>query len=283
VVAFDRSMSEQAERSVLLENALRRGLEKNGFALEYQPQFNAQGDLRGFEALLRLNDEVLGAIDPDEFIPVAETLGLIVRIGEWVLREVCGQWTEWAEDGNPRVSMAVNISSVQLKSGEFPAFVRNVLAQTGMPAELLELELTETGIFAHADQGLSELKAIGVRIAVDDFGTGFSSLSSLYGFPVDYVKIDRSFVRDAASTPGTLPFIRMIVSLARSLGMKTVADGVETPDQMEAVKRAGCDILQGYWLSHPLTAEKAFLLLQVRASDRWETLEAESPTGASVL
>ena len=175
--------------------------------------------MHAFGALLRLNDEVLGPSGPAEFIPVAEELGLIGGIGEWVLREACRQWSEWAEDGKHLVSMAVNISDLQLKSGDFPAFVRNVLAQMRMPAELLELELTETGIFTQAGHALLELKAMGVRIAGDDFGIGFSSLSSLHGSPVDCVKIDRSFVRDAASTPGTLPFIRTIVSLARSLGI----------------------------------------------------------------
>jgi EAL domain-containing protein (putative c-di-GMP-specific phosphodiesterase class I) len=223
--------------------------------------------LRGFEALLRLNDQALGAIGPAEFIPVAEDLGLITRMGERVLREACRQWTRWAEGGNPDVVIAVNVSAVQLKSGDFPALVRGVVAETGMPAELLELELTETGAFAHAGHALRELKETGVRIAVDDFGTGFSSLSSLLGSPVDCLKIDRSFVRDAVSTPGTLPFIRAIVSLARSLGMKTVAEGVETPGQLEAVRHAGCDIVQGYLLSHPLTAEKASLLLKVSATE----------------
>jgi len=276
VVSFDHIMSEQDERSVLLENALRGALDRNDFSLVYEPQFGAQGGLRGFEALLRLHDQVLGAIGPAEFIPVAEELGLIDPIGEWVLREACRQWAEWVEKGGPRVSMAVNVSAVQLRSGDLPAFVRNLLAQTGMPAELLELELTETGVFAHAGHALLELKAIGVRIAVDDFGTGFSSLSSLLVSPVDYIKIDGSFVREAVSTPGTLPFIRTIVSLAHSLGMKTVAEGVETRGQLEAVRRAGCDILQGRLFSYPLTTDKASLLLRAEAKESPETSDAES-------
>jgi EAL domain-containing protein (putative c-di-GMP-specific phosphodiesterase class I) len=251
-----------AARSVLLEKALRRALEQNSFSLVYQPQFMAGGGLRGFEALLRLDDEVLGPISPGEFIKVAEEIGLIVPIGEWVLREACRQRVAWLVEGSSAASIAVNVSPIQLKSGDFPALVRKVLAQTGMPAELLELELTETGIFVNSHDILLKMKAIGVRISVDDFGTGFSSLSSLHRAPVDCVKIDRSFVRDAASTPGTLPFIRTIVSLARSLGMKTVAEGVETIGQMEAVKSAGCDFLQGYLLARPLAAANAARLLR---------------------
>ena len=220
--------------------------------------------MHAFGALLRLNDEVLGPSGPAEFIPVAEELGLIGGIGEWVLREACRQWSEWAEDGKHLVSMAVNISDLQLKSGDFPAFVRNVLAQMRMPAELLELELTETGIFTQAGHALLELKAMGVRIAGDDFGIGFSSLSSLHGSPVDCVKIDRSFVRDAASTPGTLPFIRTIVP-------------------WRAVLESGCDILQGYLLSHPYDPEKASLLLQARETDGWDAVESGSLVGAPVL
>jgi diguanylate cyclase (GGDEF)-like protein len=328
VVAFHGSMSERAERSVLVEKALRRALRgiahtaprgvrqsrslataaagggsphaqvtsrefskaqgppgaapndgetlpfsrdpgaitcacssKAGFSLVFQPQFTAAGDLCGFEALLRLNDPELGAIGPVEFIPLAELIGLIVPMGEWVLREACHQWVEWSRATDLTFSMSVNVSSLQLTRGGFPELLRNVLDQTGMPATLLDLELTETGIFGDARHILLELKAMGVRISVDDFGTGFSSLSSLHRAPVDCVKMDRSFVRDAVSTPGTLPFIRTIVALARSLGMSTVAEGVETAAQMEAVKAAGCDILQGYLLSLPLTAEKAALLL----------------------
>ena len=270
-VTFDRSMSEQAERSVLVEKALRRAMQLNSFSLVYQPQFLAQGGLCGLEALLRLDDEVLGPISPAEFITVAEEIGLIVPIGEWVLREACRQRAAWGYTGHPDVAIAVNVSPAQLKRGDFPLLVRKVLAKTGLPAELLELELTETGIFAHAHENLLELKSLGVRLAVDDFGTGFSSLSSLNRAPVDCVKIDRSFVRDASSTPGTLPFIRNIVSLARSLGMKTVAEGVETAAQMEAVKSAGCDIVQGFLLSYPLVATKAGALLQSQAaSDRYD-------------
>ena len=151
--------------------------------------------------------------------------------------------------------------------------------ETGMPAQLLELELTETGILANARDTLLELKAIGVRISLDDFGTGFSSLSSLHRLPVDCIKIDRSFVRDAASTPGTLPFIRTIVSLARSFGMKTVAEGVETTSQMEAVKNAGCDILQGNLLARPLTIGNAALLLPDSGTDRRDTFESEALVG----
>jgi diguanylate cyclase (GGDEF)-like protein len=275
-VTFDHFMSEQAGRSVLVEKALRRALEENQFSVAYQPQYRAEGGLHGFEALLRLNDPVLGPVSPDEFIAVAEEIGLIVPVGEWVLREACRQWVAWNREGDLAVSMAVNVSRLQLERGDFPALVRSVLAQTGMPPELLELELTETGIFANSHAALLEIKATGVRISVDDFGTGFSSLSSLHRLPVDVVKIDRSFVRDAACTPGTLPFIRTIVSLARSLGIKTVAEGVETPSQMDAVKNAGCDIVQGYLLARPLTAANAALLLPRGPAVRREAYESEA-------
>ena len=275
-ISFHLSMSEQAERSVLVEKALRRAVEKGGFWLAYQPQFTPAGVLHGFEALLRLTDEVLGPVSPGEFISVAEDIGLIVPMGEWALREACRQHTAWAQETDTVVSMAVNVSPIQLKRGHFPAMVRNVLAQTGMRASLLELELTETGIFANAHDGLLELKALGIRISVDDFGTGFSSLNCLHRAPVDCVKIDRSFVRDAASTPGTLPFIRTIVSLARSLGMKTVAEGVETAGQLEAVKSAGCDFVQGYFLSYPLKASVAGIMLRDRAVTPREAWQFEA-------
>jgi diguanylate cyclase (GGDEF)-like protein len=280
-VVFDRSMSEQAARSVLVEKALRRAVDGRGFSLVYQPQFAAAGGLHGFEALLRLNDEVLGPMSPAEFIPIAEEIGLISAIGEWTLREACHQRMAWECGGLSRVSIAVNVSPLQLKLGHFPALVRNVLEQTGMPADLLELELTETSIFASAHDSLLEIKALGVRISVDDFGTGFSSLSSLHGAPVDCVKIDRAFVRESDATPGTLPFIRTIVSLARGLGMYTVAEGVETASQMEAVKAAGCDVLQGYLLSYPLKAPVAGLLLRNWVAEYGNTTEPEQLVGVA--
>jgi EAL domain-containing protein (putative c-di-GMP-specific phosphodiesterase class I) len=275
-------MSEQAARSVLVEKALRRAAEGNGFSLMYQPQFSAGGGLHGFEALLRLNDDVLGPMSPGEFIPIAEEIGLITAIGEWTLREACRQRMAWESAGSSPVSIAVNVSPLQLKLGHFPALVRNVLAQTGMPGGLLELELTETSIFANSHDSLLELKALGVRIAVDDFGTGFSSLSSLHGAPVDCVKIDRAFVRESDATPGTLPFIRTIVSLARGLGMYTIAEGVETAGQLEAVKAAGCDVVQGYLLSYPLKASIAGLVLSNWVAEHRNKRESEQLVGAPV-
>jgi diguanylate cyclase (GGDEF)-like protein len=282
-VSFDQSMSEQAERSVSIEKALRHAVERGSFWLAYQPQFAANGNLQGFEALLRLSDEVLGPISPGEFIPVAEELGLISKMGEWALREACRQMVAWGYKRSPAVSMAVNVSPSQLKRGDFPRLVKSVLAETGLPPRLLELELTETSVFSHAHDSLLELKALGIRIAVDDFGTGFSSLGSLHRAPVDCVKIDRSFVRDAASSPGTLPFVRTIVSLARSLGMTTVAEGVETPSQLEAVRSAGCDVLQGFLLSYPLTATRAGLLLRNHPCKSQDEFDSEFLVGAGPI
>lgn len=289
MVVFDALMSERAERSVLVEKALHRALERNTFLLVYQPLFEASGALHGFEALLRLLDPLVGPIGAAEFIPVAEEIGLMVRIGEWVLKEACRQWAQWTCDLKSRGSglgfyMAVNVSPAQLTRRDFPALVRSVLDETGMAADCLELELTESGIFSNADFALPKLKALGVRIAVDDFGTGYSSLSSLHGAPIDCVKIDRSFVRDAASPQGTLPFIRTIVSLARSLGMKTVAEGVETIGQRDAVRSAGCDILQGFLLSRPLSADDAGQLLfaaDVGRDEREAAVESEMLMGVA--
>jgi diguanylate cyclase (GGDEF)-like protein len=261
VVAFDRLMCERAARSAQVETALRRGLEKGGFSLVYQPQYWVRGGLYGFEASLRLRDRILGQIGPAEFVEVAEESGLIGSVGEWALRAACRQWAAWVSEGRPPVCMAVNLSPAQIGLPDFPALVRTVLDETAMPPEWLELELTESGILAGGDLSLAELKTIGVRISADEFGTGFSSLNSLSRSVIDCIKIDRSFVRDASSTPGTLPFIRTIVSLAHSLGMKTVAEGVETQDQKAAVVSAGCDILQGYLLSEPLPGEEAAKLL----------------------
>ena len=253
---FAPEMQTQSARMLLLEGALRRAIALDQLSLAYQPQFDAQrGCIVGLEALLRWSHPELGQVPPAEFIPVAERSGLILPIGEWVLRTAVDQLARWIESGLAPVVMAVNLSAVQFRHPNLPALVSQVLADAQLAPEYLELELTE-GVAS--DDPLSaiaimdDLHGRGVRMSIDDFGTGYSSLSYLKRFPVYKLKIDQSFVRDITVNSEDEAIVSAIINMARSLGLQTIAEGVETAEQLDLLCAQGCDEVQGYFHSRPL-------------------------------
>jgi len=255
---FTGEMQAQSVRALTLENALRRALEREQLALHYQPQVELlSGRVIGAEALLRWCHPELGAISPIEFIPVAESCGLILPIGEWVLRSAVQQLRRWMDAGLGELTMAVNLSSVQFRHADLPALVSRILDEAGVPARLLELELTE-GVAMVDPLGaiavMNDLHARGIRLSIDDFGTGYSSLSYLKKFRVYKLKIDQSFVRDLTDDPEDRAIVSAIISMAGSLGLQTIAEGVETAGQLAYLRERGCAEVQGYHFSRPLPA-----------------------------
>lgn len=254
---FTAEMQAQSSRTLQLENALSRALELKQLALVYQPQIDLHSDrIVGVEALLRWQHPILGQVSPAEFIPVAEDSGLILPIGEWVLRTAVDQLRLWQDRGVGVPLMAVNLSAVQFRHANLPDLITRVLQEAGVAPECLELELTEGVAMedpVNAMEVMRRLKQRGVRMAIDDFGTGYSSLSYLKRFPADRLKIDQSFVRDITVDPDDKAIVVAIIALARSLGFRSMAEGVETPGQLAFLREQGCDEVQGYLYSRPLT------------------------------
>ncbi len=257
---MDREPAERRE----LEEELNQALETGGFTVAYQPLCLPDGSLKGFEALLRFCSPRLGNVPPCDFIPIAEETQLIVPLGEWVLREVCRQGREWQEAGHRAASIAVNISALQFARDDFADTVAQILAETGQSAEMLVLELTESVVmndFTESARQMERLKRLGVRIAIDDFGTGYSSLNYLHRLPIDVLKIDGSFMENLNELDGTGPIVEAVLSMAHTLGLSVVAEGVETAAQLTTLNQGGCDLIQGYFFSRPLepVAAAAFL------------------------
>ena len=257
---FTADMNAQAVERLTLENGLRLALDKQELFLVYQPQMDiATGKISELEALLRWQHPELGLVPPDKFIRIAENSGLIVPIGEWVLRTACSQARKWQDEGLPAVSIAINVSAVQFRQQGFCELIRRVLRETGLAPHYLELELTESLLLGNADVTLSvlqELKSMGLTLAIDDFGTGYSSFSYLKRFPVSKLKIDRSFVRDVAVNPDDAAITTAIISMAKSLNLKVIAEGVEDEAQMSFLRAHQCDEIQGYYFSIPLAVDK---------------------------
>lgn len=249
-----------------LENQLRKGLEAGQLEVFYQPRLSLADDrLEAAEALVRWRHPELGLVAPAQFIPLAEETGLIIPLGEFVLREACRQARQWQQEGLAEIRVSVNLSVKQLRQGNFVSLVRQVLEETGLPATMLELELTESQLLDDIDNAISiseQLRALGVRLAIDDFGTGFSSLSYLKRFPVDYVKIDRSFICELEHSSQDAAITRAIIAMVHSLERKVVAEGVETQAQMDFLKANHCDEIQGYLLSPPVPAGQFAELLR---------------------
>jgi len=258
---FESEMHEAARQRQLMESDLRVALEKGQLHLAYQPCVDSLSEaVTGFEALIRWSHPERGPVSPVEFIPLAEEIGLIDEIGEWVLRTACAEAAKWPE----HVSVAVNLSPIQFKSPALPTVVRMVLGDTQFAAHRLELEITE-GVFLsnddHVHDMIASLKAIGVKLALDDFGTGYSSLSYLQRVPFDKIKIDRSFVTGASDPEGrNAALIRAMVGLASDLKMQTTAEGVETPEELQLVRDLGCSLVQGYIFGKPMPPEEALAL-----------------------
>jgi diguanylate cyclase (GGDEF)-like protein/PAS domain S-box-containing protein len=256
---FTSELNVRAERRLKLETALRQALAKQELSVHYQPQVDLKsGRIVGMEALARWQHPELGQVPPIEFIPVAEETGLILPIGAWVLREACRQIKAWHETGFAKLQVAVNISGKQLLQKDFPQQVQTILRETGLAARYLDLELTESILMVDTGgtaAAMQALHALGVSFSVDDFGTGYSSLAYLKRFPIDILKIDRSFVRDLATDPNDVAIVKTIIAMAHTLEMRVIAEGVETYEQLSFLRAQGCDGSQGYYCSKPLTAD----------------------------
>lgn len=253
-----------------LETDMRRGLERGEFFLCYQPQINASsGGLVGVEALVRWQHPQRGLVPPAHFIPIAEETGLIVPLGDWILRRACEDAVGWIKAGLPPTRVSVNLSARQFLKKDLIESVRRVLEQTGLPNHLLELELTESLIMHNADLFIStlrELKGLGIELAVDDFGTGYSSLSYLKRFPIDRLKIDQSFVRDLTSDPDSAAISQAVIHLGHSLNLKVIAEGVETEGQSDFLRQQNCDDFQGYFFSKPIPNEALMSFMRRQTS-----------------
>ncbi|MGE4578291.1 MAG: EAL domain-containing protein [Desulfuromonadales bacterium] len=255
---YASEMHAQALEKMLLANDLRRALERNEFFLEYQPQLCLKtGKMTGTEALLRWQHPDLGVISPSQFIPMAEETGQILPIGRWVLETACRQNKAWLDAGFSPLRMAVNLSGKQFREGGLLECIKSVLRETGLPASCLELELTESILMENAGatrHTLKALKEMGVQLAIDDFGTGYSSLNYLKHFPIDRLKIDKSFVQEIDVQPDDAAIAEAIIALAHSLRVHVVAEGVEQRSQLEFLRQRQCDEIQGFYFSHPLSA-----------------------------
>ena len=249
-----------------LDHAMRQALVSGRFRLNYQPQVDlASGRVVGSEALIRWRDPELGEVSPARFIPVAEETGFINAIGDWVLSQAMRQAALWHERGTP-MPIAVNVSALQFQQANFTDRVASMLAVSGLPPHLLELELTESILVRHADEALQRLQALsrlGIKLSIDDFGTGYSSLAYLKRFPIDKLKIDLSFVHDIPQDSGDMEIAAAIIALARNLRLEVLAEGVETPEQLAFLRAHGCDSYQGYLFSPPVPAERIGALLKM--------------------
>ena len=265
---FDSALGEQIREHTRIHTGLQFALAKDQFRLVYQPILSLKRELQGFEALLRWQHPD-GEISPDRFIPIAEESGLIVPIGAWVLLQACKQAQTWQHANQPPVRLAVNVSGVQLSREDLGETVAGALRESGLDPHLLQLEITETWIVADpkaASARLRHLREIGITISVDDFGTGHSSFGCLHDLPLDTLKIDRSFIARLDGTAKQLSTIRAIVMLAQQLGLRTVAEGVETEEQLRELATIDCDLLQGFLFAKPLSSEQASKLLAERLS-----------------
>jgi EAL domain-containing protein (putative c-di-GMP-specific phosphodiesterase class I) len=262
---FTAHMNVAAQQRLSLENALRRALDARQFELYYQPLYDLRDrSITGFEALLRWNAPGGDVVSPAQFIAVAEESGLIVPIGEWVLREALRQARAWQAEGRT-LRMAINVSANQLSRANFVERLRRLVQETGVDATLVELEVTEGVIVegaGEAREAIDQIAALGFGIAIDDFGTGYSGLAYLKRLPIDTVKIDQSFVRDLTVDPDDAAIVTAIVAMARSLGVDVVAEGVETEEQVVELKRLGCMRAQGYLFARPMPASQVARLLR---------------------
>jgi diguanylate cyclase (GGDEF)-like protein len=265
---FAAEMNRVTSERLDIERKLRHAIARNELALCFQPQFSANGTQpTGVEALVRWLHPTDGAIPPDRFIPVAEETGIIVEIGEWVLLNACREMKRWIDAGLAPLRVAVNVSARQLRRRDFCETVAGVLAESGLPPELLELEITESSVMENPQEAiviLESLGRMGVTLAIDDFGTGYSSLAYLKLFPIDHLKIDRSFVRDIEHDLNDRAIAFGTIALAHSLGLNVIAEGVETEDQLDLLRSNGCDEVQGYLFSKPLSSGAAFAFLHAR-------------------
>ena len=263
---YSSQLDARAFERLTLEGSMRRGLERDEFVVYYQPKVEIRtGRVTGFEALVRWKHPDLGMVSPAQFIPLAEETGLIVPLGEHVLRQACRQNKEWQRQGLAPVRMAVNLSSIQFQQPQLAGVIRRVLDETGLDAPWLELELTESLLMQNshgAIETLKRLRSAGVHLSIDDFGTGYSSLAYLKCFPIQALKIDQSFIRESTSSPDDAAIVTSIILMARSLKMSTIAEGVETNAQLAFLRVLNCEEAQGYLFSPPVPAAQAREILR---------------------
>jgi predicted signal transduction protein with EAL and GGDEF domain len=254
ILFFETEMGEEVREQRALQDALRSAIERRELFLQYQPQKTMSGDPVGFEALARWHCARRGVVPPSVFVPIAEEAGLIDALGEWALREACGEAASW-----PRpLTIAVNVSALQFRNADLPTLVHSVLLETGLAPSRLELEITESVFiddFSRAISTLSRLKALGVRIALDDFGSGYSSLSYLHSFAFDKIKIDRAFISDLQHNHHSMAIVCAVIDLGRSLNIPVLAEGVETDVQHAMLLGRGCNEIQGYLIGRPSTID----------------------------
>jgi EAL domain-containing protein (putative c-di-GMP-specific phosphodiesterase class I) len=268
---YRRELNDRAQRRFALEGDLRTALDEDAFHLNYQPIVDlASGSVVAVEALIRWNHATRGLIPPDAFIPLAEETGLIVPIGNWVLHTACLQNMAWQKQGLPRLKIAVNLTARQFTDEHLVREIRSALDAAGMDASLLEIELHESSLIQNIEKTLHilrRLKAMGVRIAIDDFGTGYSSLATLQQFPLDTIKIDRSYIRDLATQDDDSQLTKAIIAMGKSLSLTVVAQGVETKEQADFLRAHACDEIQGFYFSKPMSAPQFTALLQAQKPD----------------
>ena len=257
---YAKYMNERTLSRLNMEANLKKALEKNEFILYYQPQVEAAtSTIVGVEALIRWEHPEMGLVSPVEFIPIAEETGLIVPIGEWVLRTACAQMVAWHKAGFNKLCVGVNLSSLQFRQGNIVKTIKNILAATGLDPQYLELELTESIIMQDVEEIIAtlwKLKEMGLKLSIDDFGTGYSSMSYLKRFPLDTLKIDQSFIKDIMTDPNDAAITKATIGLAKGLELTTIAEGIETQEQLTFLHKQGCDQIQGYFISRPVPAEK---------------------------
>ncbi len=275
---YAAEMTARAVDALALENELRQGLERGEFFLNYQPIVDAGGNIVGAEALLRWQHGRRGLIPPARFISLAETTGLILPIGNWVLRQACIQAKAWRKPNGALLRMAVNVSPRQFRHGDLVKTITTILAETGLAPPALDIEITE-GVLMQgeplAQELFHQLRELGLSFSIDDFGTGYSNFAYLKRFPIDSLKIDQSFIRDLTTDPNDAALVKAIIGMAHGLGIKTIAEGVETREQKEFLLAHGCDLMQGYYFSHPLLPEAFTALL-----DAGKPLPGNDPGGS---
>ena len=265
---FTPEMQKHSARNLKLANELRHALERNELYLHYQPQISLQdGHVVGVEALLRWQHPEMGMVSPSEFIPIAERSGQIIPIGEWVFRTAARQLKEWIDNGMKPMMMAANLSAVQFRQNDLPEWIEHILNEVKLPHHLLELELTEAATMENTGAAVNMMKKLherGIFMSIDDFGTGYSSLNYLKQFKVYKLKIDKSFVRDITNDPEDRAIVIAIINMAKSLGMQTIAEGVETEQQMEFLRSHGCNEAQGYYFSKPQPAKQIEMFVKAK-------------------
>lgn len=266
---YSADIRSQSIERLVMENNLRYALERNELTLHYQAKRDlGTGVITGVEALLRWDNDELGSVSPGQFVPVAEETGMIIEIGKWVLRTACEQNMAWQSMGLPPIRMAVNLSVRQFADENLLKDIVAILEETGMDPHLLELEITEGMVIQHPDHALkllSAIKQLGVRLAIDDFGTGYSSLGQLKNYPIDTLKVDRSFIRDIANNPGDKAITEAIIAMGKTLSLTVVAEGVETVEQENFLREHACDEMQGFYFSKPVPADDFAALLGAQA------------------